>query len=62
MSSNIVKPETFDHLFLVYHFTVPLKWLLMLRILSTESAYDLAVLYWLLIIRLVIKNIMRLLS
>ena len=22
---NIVKPEKFDHVYLVYHFTVPLK-------------------------------------
>ena len=25
MNSNMVKPETFDHLHLVYHFTVPLN-------------------------------------
>ena len=25
MSSNMVKPEKFDYLHLVYHFTVPLK-------------------------------------
>ena len=25
MNSNIVKPEKFDHLHLVYYFTVPLK-------------------------------------
>ena len=25
MNSNMVKPEKFDHLLLVYHFTVPLK-------------------------------------
>ena len=25
MNSNIVKPEKFDHLHLVYHFTVPLN-------------------------------------
>ena len=25
MNSNMVKPENFDHLHLVYHFTVPLK-------------------------------------
>ena len=25
MNSNMVKPEKFDHLHLVYHFTIPLK-------------------------------------
>ena len=25
MNSNMVKPEQFDHLHLVYHFSVPLK-------------------------------------
>ena len=25
MNSNMVKPEKFDHLHLVYHFTVPLR-------------------------------------
>ena len=25
MNSDMVKPEKFDHLHLVYHFTVPLK-------------------------------------
>ena len=25
MNSNMVKPETFGHLHLVYHFTIPLK-------------------------------------
>ena len=27
MNSNMVKPEKFAHLHLVYHFTVPLIWL-----------------------------------
>ena len=26
MNSDMVKPEKFGHLHLVYHFTVPLKW------------------------------------
>ena len=26
MNSNMVKPEKFGHLLLVYHFTVPLNW------------------------------------
>ena len=29
MNSNIIKPEKFDHLDLVYHFTVPLRIILM---------------------------------
>ena len=36
MNSNMVKPENFDHLHLVYHFTVPLS----MYELSVDTSYQ----------------------
>ena len=42
MNSNMVNPERFDHLHLVYHFTVPLnKWIHSSQFWQFDSnAYD----------------------
>ena len=37
MNSNTVKPEKFYHLYLVYHFTVPIRYLLQCYVLETSQ-------------------------